>query len=152
MYPGVVLVPLYLLHRNQAEAVIKSVGGVYHSAALKRDRGCAPSRRVDRRTQLASARAVLGLLDVSELELASETRRWLMGAPPDGYREEATTRELFASYAPPLFDELVAAELLAQHVLGNLLDPRRVARVVQQSVHAIRRGLTSLAAVHVIVD
>src|SRR4029077_8247726 len=63
-----VLVPVYLYHRYQVEAVTKLVGGMYYSYALRGD-GQVITQSLSKEEQLKALNAVIGTLDPSVLVL-----------------------------------------------------------------------------------
>lgn len=121
------LVPTYLYHRYQIEAASKLVGGVNYAYAITGTREVLPSP-VPAATQREAIRRLLALVAPSELGLPVGLRTSLPPRPP-GY---PATREVFSSYADPMPDAYVPAEVLAGLVFGLLLDPARAARLVYQ--------------------
>lgn len=121
------LVPTYLYHRFQIEAASKLVGGVNYAYAITGTREVLPSP-VPAATQREAIRRLLALVAPSELGLPVGLRTSLPPRPP-GY---PATREVFSSYADPMPDAYVPAEVLAGLVFGLLLDPARTARLVYQ--------------------
>jgi hypothetical protein len=124
------LVPLYLMHRYQLEAVAKSVGGVRYSYALRGD-GQVPLEPVPPAEQRRALAALLGALAPEHLTLSPEL---LLTLPPrpEGFPRH---RELFANRTDPAFDALAPAEALAVLTFRALLEPARAERLVQQ--HAL---------------
>lgn len=124
------LVPLYLMHRYQLEAVAKSIGGVRYTYALRGD-GQAPLEPVAPAEQRRALAALLAALSPQHLALSAEL---LLTLPPrpEGFPRH---RELFATRTDPLFDALAPAEALAVLTFRALLEPARAARLVQQ--HAL---------------
>lgn len=126
-----VLVPLYLAHRYQVEAVSKLIGGLYYDYSVKgfetRSSDWMPKPVPDKEQQEA-LRALMETLDTRFLEIPARIRQLL---PPQafGYGRD---RETFGSYAGPVFDPLAAAESAAGHTLRLLLNPERLARLVEQ--------------------
>lgn len=124
------LVPLYLMHRYQLEAVAKSVAGVRYAYALRGD-GQVPLEPVAPAEQRRALAVLLEALAPEHLALSPEL---LLTLPPrpEGFPRH---RELFASRTDPLFDALAPAEALAVLTFRALLEPARAARLVQQ--HAL---------------
>lgn len=122
-----VLVPVYLSQRYQVEAVSKIVGGVEYSYAARGD-GQVLNNPVKPETQRAALNALLKTLDPAFLELPQNVIR-LIPPQPEGYQRD---RELFKVYTGPVFDPLAAAESSAAHTLSFLLNPARLARLVEQ--------------------
>ena len=125
-----VLVPLYLMHRYQLEAVAKSLGGVRYTYALRGD-GQVPLEPVAPAEQRRALASLLEALAPEHLALPAEL---LLTLPPrpEGYPRH---RELFASRTQPAFDALTPAEALAVLTFRALLEPARAERLVQQ--HAL---------------
>ncbi len=122
-----VLVPLYLHHRYQVEAVAKMVGGVQYGYALRGDTQPLPEV-VPSVGQIAALNAMLATLSPEALRLPERIRRAIPPRPP-GY---AAHRELFASRTAPVFDPYMPAEVAATMTLDLLLRPERLARLAYQ--------------------
>ncbi len=121
-----VLVPLYLHHRYQVEAAIRSVGGVDYSYAVRGD-GQAPLRSVPGGRQREALDAVLETLDPDFLAIP---QRIVATIPPRAFGTPA--EETFAGRTGPTFDPLGAAASAADYTVGLLLHPGRMARLVEQ--------------------
>jgi len=121
------LVPLYLHHRYQAAATIKSIGGLVYTYAMRGD-GQEPWHAVPAPDQRKALDAVLRTLAPSDLAIP---RKILERIPPrpDGY---AAHRELFARRTGVAFDPIAPAEVAAELTVGSLLLPERAARLVTQ--------------------
>ncbi|WP_379089074.1 zinc-dependent metalloprotease [Pedobacter sp. UC225_65] len=63
-----VLVPIYLLHRYQVEAVAKFVGGLYFTHAVKND-GQMPTKMVDPAVQWSALESLMGTITPEALAL-----------------------------------------------------------------------------------
>jgi hypothetical protein len=124
------LVPVYLLHRYQVEAVAKLLAGQQYDYRL---RGDIPSavQPVPAATQQLAVRKLLGLLDAPLLALP-ESVRYLVPPPPLAY---ARNRENFRGATATTFDHLAPARAAADLVLSELLQPQRLARMAEQ--HAL---------------
>ncbi|MEO5509244.1 MAG: zinc-dependent metalloprotease [Longimicrobiales bacterium] len=141
------LVPLYLHHRYQVEAAVKSVGGQYYTYALRGD-GQEPLRMVPATEQMAALDAVLKTVNPSFLTLP---RRIINTIPPRPYGYPATA-ELFDRNTGLVFDVITPAAAAANMTLSLLLDPERAARVVEQraldpSLPSLRDVLSRIHAV-----
>ena len=121
-----VLVPMYLLHRYQVEAVAKSIGGQFFTHALKND-GQAPTQMVDPAVQWQALDALLATITPAALQLP-EALIAKIPPRPSGYPASAET---FAGYTGPTFDPLAAAEAAAGPTLAFILDPQRAARLIE---------------------
>jgi hypothetical protein len=131
------LVPLYLHHRYQTEAAVKSVGGMRYAYALRADSGAA-LRRVDPGTQREALDAVLRTVSPAVLALP---RPLLDRIPPRpvGY---GMHQELFERWTGLVFDAVSPAAAAADMTLALLLHPERAARLVEQ--HALDPALPGL--------
>jgi hypothetical protein len=121
-----VLVPLYLAHRYQVEAVSKLIGGVEYEYAVKGDK---QPTNAPYQQQQAALLALTETLRPRFLVLPEHIIR-LIPPPPIGYERD---RELFPSHTGGHFDPLSAAGSSAEHTLRLILNPERLARVVEQS-------------------
>jgi len=133
-----VLVPLYLAHRYQVEAISKIIGGVNYSYAV-RGSSTPVNEMVPDEMQRNALRALLETLNPSFLAIPESVIR-LLPPQPMGYPRN---RELFKMHTGMTFDPIGAAESSAQHTLSFLLNGERLARVVEQ--HARAEGRLSLA-------
>jgi hypothetical protein len=120
-----VLVPLYLLHRYQIQAVGKLVGGHYFRYTLRGD-GQDVTAMVDADRQKTAIAILLHTLSPTVLRLPEELIDLLPPRPP-GF---AKTRETFPSDTGPVFDPFGAAESAVALTLEVLLDPTRAARMI----------------------
>jgi len=121
------LVPLYLHHRYQTAAAIKSIGGIRYTYALRGD-GQEPWRAVPRDLQRRALDAVLRTLAPSALAIP---KKILARIPPrpDGF---APHRELFARRTGVAFDPIAPAETAAELTVSMLLLPERASRLIAQ--------------------
>ncbi len=123
-----VLVPVYLAHRYQAEAVVKWIGGVNYSYAARGD-GEVTNEPLPTDQQRAALKAFLETLDPSFLALPDNVIALIPPQPP-GYQRD---RELFDPHTGPIFDPMAAAESWVNKALDLLFDPARLSRVVEQN-------------------
>ncbi|MFC6225296.1 zinc-dependent metalloprotease [Hymenobacter artigasi] len=121
-----VLVPVYLLHRYQVEAVAKSLGGMYFTPAIKGD-GQVPTQLVDPAVQQRALDALLATISPAALQLP-EALIALIPPRPTGYPGSVET---FAGYTGPTFDPLAAAEAAAGPPIAALLNAERAARLME---------------------
>lgn len=122
------LVPVYLWHRYQVEAVAKLIGGVDYSYALRGDTQGLPEAIPGPRQE----EALEGLLKTvlpSALRLPENLRTQLPPRPP-GF---AAHRELFDGHTGLVFDPYAPAEAVAALVFRLVLHPERAARLVYQN-------------------
>ena len=120
------LVPLYLLHRYQAEAAIKEIGGLDYRYQLRGD-GQIDNQIVAPEDQKKALAAVLKTLSAQTLVLP-ETLLAMLPPRPPGLRE---TRESFASHTGLTFDPVAAAESAADLTLTVLFNAERASRLVE---------------------
>ncbi len=135
-----VLVPIYLAHRYQVEAVVKLIGGVDYSYAVRGD-GQPPLRRVDGDAQLRALAGILKTVDAKTLALPEKLLKIIPPKPP-GY---SRGRESFKTHTGLTFDPLAAAEAAALTSIKMLLHPQRAARLVEQ--HGMEPNLLGLETV-----
>ena len=124
------LVPVYLLHRYQVDAVAHLLGGASYGYGLAGD-GAAGTRRVDAQTQRAARERLLATLRADFLALPPGVLDLLTPPATDYMRD----REYFATRATPLFDPLGAADAAAAVTLQSLLAPPRLHRLALQQAH-----------------
>lgn len=122
------LVPIYLLHRFQIEAVGKLLGGSAYHYALKGDGQPLPAP-VPVARQRAALDALLATLATERLVLSDKLLALIPPRPPGMPK----TRESFASYTGASFDALAPANAATLLTLEVLLHPERAARMQRQS-------------------
>ncbi len=122
------LVPVYLLHRYQVDAVAKLLAGLNYDY---RFRGDTPSavEPVAVSVQEDALQRLLGLLQPSTLALP-DSLRYLIPPPPSEY---ARDRESFPGGTGKAFDHLAPARAAVDLVLRELLQPQRLARLAEQN-------------------
>jgi len=117
------LVPLYLLHRYQAEGVARLIGGVYYRYGLADERS--GTTLIDGQRQQQALSALLDAIDVQTLTVPERVIA-LLSPPANEYRR---TPEYFAGRAGPVFDPGSAVESATALVVRFLLDPARLNRL-----------------------
>lgn len=128
-----VLVPVYLFHRYQVEAVTKVIGGQQYSYAVRGD-GQLVTKPVSGEEQKKALDAVLDCLEPKFLALPQRITK-LIPPRPAGYDYN---RELFKRRTSLSFDPLAAAETAADLPLSFLFNTARLNRLAQ----AEESGLT----------
>ncbi|MBO6574763.1 MAG: zinc-dependent metalloprotease [Rhodothermales bacterium] len=123
-----VLVPLYLHHRFQIDAAAKMLGGAAYTYALRGDTRELPTP-IPAGQQEAALAALLEALTPDDLSVPASVRNRIPPRVP-GY---GNNRELFDSYAAPLFDPYVPAEVVANMVIDQILAPERMTRLMYQA-------------------
>jgi hypothetical protein len=121
-----VLVPAYLFHRYQLEAVTKIVGGMYYTYAQRGD-GQVITRAISLKDQTRALDAAIDCIDPKVLALSPEIIR-LIPPRPAGYDYH---RELFNRRTGLAFDPLAAAETAADFPLSFLFNTERLNRMAQ---------------------
>ena len=123
------LVPVYLLHRYQLEAVAKQVGGVHYFYENKGDLDKPMGvKLVPSETQVE---AMMRLIDASSAEVLKMPSRLLSLITPPTFAE-TQTREQFNGRLGRVFDPISAAESAAAFSLELLLHPERLNRLAYQ--------------------
>ena len=121
------MVPMYLLHRYQVEAVVKLVGGVDYDYGVK-----SPveyqTTVVEATHQRNALKAFTQTLLPDALKIPEHLRALL---PPRSF-SNPRTRENFLSQSGVAFDYLGIANSLSNALLGMLLHPERANRLVTQ--------------------
>jgi hypothetical protein len=139
------LLPLYLHHRYQLQAAVKSVGGLYYTYSVKTGAGPSPPQ-VQQVVPAARQRDALGaVLDTIGVEELAVPPRILALIPPRAFGYEGGTQELFAKRTDPAFDPVAAATIAADLAVSALLEPHRAARLNQY--HALDRANPNFAEV-----
>ena len=131
-----VLVPVYLMHRFQAEAATKLIGGVNYAYAARGD-SQPPNEPLPADQQRAALAAVLQTLHPDFLEMPAKLVALLPPRPP-GYPRD---RESFDSHNGMVFDPQAAAESWIEAELDLLLHPARLSRIVAQNA-SMPKGLS----------
>lgn len=121
-----VLVPVYLYHRYQLEAVTKWVGGLNYTYALRGD-GQLVTKPLTKEQQLKALNAVIDCMDPSFLILPTHLLK-LIPPRPSGYN---FTTELFKKRTGLAFDALAPAETAADYALSFLFNTERLNRMVE---------------------
>jgi len=119
-----VLVPIYLLHRYQLQAVGKLLGGQTFSYALRGD-GQPATAPVVAGKQRQALDALLKTLDPALLRLPDSLLSQIPARPPG----HPKTRETFQAYSGEIFDPLGPARSASSLTLTVLLHPARAARM-----------------------
>jgi len=134
-----VLVPVYLYHRYQLEAVIKSVGGLNYTYALRGD-GQLITKALSKEEQLKALNAAIACIDAKFL-LLPESIVQLIPPRPAGY---SFSRELFNKRTGLAFDALAPAETAADLPLSFLFNTQRLNRMSQYEVENGGLGINEM--------
>ena len=122
--------PLYLHHRYQLTAAIKSIGGIYYTFAVRTENGPIPAQVreiVPAQRQRDALQAALDTIKPEELVISDKI---LSLIPPVAYGYRSERSELFAKHTTPVFDAIGAAEIAADLAISGLLEPSRAARTI----------------------
>ncbi len=126
------LLPLYLYHRYQLTAAVKSVGGVYYSYSVRSGAKAIPERIaevVEPAKQKAALAEVLKTLDAGELMVP---KRILELIPPPAFGMGSQRSERFQGNSSPVLDPIGMSEIAANITVRGLLNPERAARLEMQ--------------------
>ncbi len=123
-------VPIWLLHRYQAEAAAKLIGGVQFAYSRNGD-GQESARAVDPAAQAAALDALLATLSPEALTVPATLLPYL-SAGWSGRADRQETIEIFRTAGGNIFDSLVASETAAAVTLSQLLVPERLNRLELQ--------------------
>lgn len=139
-----VLAPVYLYHRFQLAAAAKSIGGLDYRHAVRGD-GQPPARPVAGPVQRRALAAVLAAVDPAVLDIPDAVIGLLGVRPP----EHGRNRELFGSRTSPAFDPLAAAATACDLAVREVLQPERLARMVDfhRRDHGLPDASEAIAAV-----
>ncbi|MBS3797427.1 zinc-dependent metalloprotease [Pseudoalteromonas sp. BDTF-M6] len=127
-----VLVPLYLFHRYQVEAVVKLIAGVDYSYEVRGQGQVQGAQVVDAEVQRRALDSLLLTLDAKELVIPESI---LALIPPKAYGEYST-RESIVGRTGITLDAMALPEVAANHSLSLLLHPERVNRLAQQGARS----------------
>lgn len=126
-----VLVPMYLMHRYQVQAVATLVGGQEFSYALRGD-GQVPTAMITAARQREAIEALLATLQPAALALRPELLALIPPRPPGS----GDDRELFPRQTGYVIDAFAAAETAAALSVDLLLNPTRAARMNNNSARS----------------
>lgn len=118
------LVPIFLLHRFQIQAVGKLIGGYYYNYNLRGD-GQAAAQAVAADRQQQAIDALLRTIDADMLVLPDELLALIPPRPPGNLK----SRETFSGRTGVVFDATAPAASAVALTLNVLLDPSRAARL-----------------------
>ncbi len=122
--------PLYLHHRYQLTAAIKSIGGVYYTYAVKMGNSANPNKIaeiVPAQKQREALQTVLETIKPEELAVPENILKIIL---PTAYGYDSQRSETFPKRTDPIFDPIGAAEIAADFTLKGLLEPNRAARLI----------------------
>ncbi|MBX2843516.1 MAG: zinc-dependent metalloprotease [Flammeovirgaceae bacterium] len=120
------LVPVYMMHRYQIEAVSKILGGLNYSFAIKGD-GQVITEMIPAEDQEKALDALLKTISPEALAIPENLIK-MIPPRPVGYPR---SRETFKSKNGVTFDPVAVAESAAQASISLLLNPERAGRLVE---------------------
>jgi hypothetical protein len=124
------LLPLYLHHRYQLAAAVKSVGGIYYTYSVKSASRPSPGQVqeiVPAARQRQALEAVLDTIKPDELRIPKQVLDLI---PPMAFGYGRGHTELFEKRMDPAFDPIAAATIAAGLAISGLLEPHRAARLI----------------------
>ncbi|MEL0201771.1 MAG: zinc-dependent metalloprotease, partial [Flavobacteriaceae bacterium] len=122
------MVPLYLLHRYQVEAVVKLIGGVDYDYAVKGGISYT-TKAVPAQQQKQAVQALINTLQPDALMLPQSLLEIL---PPRAFGSPRS-RESFQSQTGVTFDPFALAHTTSHAILGMMFHPERATRLQQQA-------------------
>jgi hypothetical protein len=125
-----IFVPLYFMHRYQTEAVAKIIGGLEYTYAVKGFGKPAQATPVSWERQKKAITLLTSLFEEKYLAVPEHISSLLL-PPASGYRR---TRESFATFSAPAFDEQAVIESGTGFILDLLLQSERLGRLANQGV------------------
>ncbi|KAK0360489.1 hypothetical protein LTR94_027100, partial [Friedmanniomyces endolithicus] len=123
------LVPIYLYHRYQVDAVLKLIGGADYGFPIVGD-GMEAAKPVSPQDQSAALDALLTTIEPAELVLAPALLD-LLAAQQSGDIDVQHQIELFPAGTGRGFDAGAAADVAADITLSGLFAPERVNRLIE---------------------
>lgn len=139
------LVPVYMSHRYQMEAVSKLIGGVHYNYSVKGGPEALINKSVPKEIQEKAFEAMLSSLKPEFLNPGEVID--LIPPPAMGY---GRTRESFKGKSGPVFDSYSAAAASSQLTLDLLMHPQRINRIkdefmaTERYLNTIRRSIRYL--------
>ena len=124
------LLPLYLHHRYQLTAAVKTIGGAYYSYAVRTAAGPSPARVQEIVPAAKQRDALAAVLDTIRPAALALPEPVLALVPPRAAGYGGPNVELFPGRTEPIFDPVGAAVVAADLAISGLLQPHRAARLV----------------------
>ena len=125
------LLPLYLHHRYQLVAALKSVGGMYFTYAVKTPNGVNPGKYREIVAPERQREAMQAVLDTIKPEELALPQRLIDLIPPLAFGYDDGTSEYFNKRTDPALDTVGMASIAADIAITGLLDQRRAARMIE---------------------
>ncbi|MEZ5346375.1 MAG: zinc-dependent metalloprotease [Pyrinomonadaceae bacterium] len=124
------LLPLFLHHRYQTTAAIKSLGGVYYSYSVRTENTGSPERIFETVSAARQREALNAALETIKPGVLAIPKEILTLIPPLASGTGSGRSELFSKRTRPIFDPIGAAEIAADMTVSGLLEPNRAARLI----------------------
>ncbi|HUO84404.1 MAG TPA: zinc-dependent metalloprotease [Thermoanaerobaculia bacterium] len=138
--------PLYLHHRYQLEAAVKSLGGFHYTYSVRAPEGPIPSEWKSIVSPSVQRAALAAVLDTLEPDTLRIPLRILDLIPPPAYGYQGGTIELFEKRTDPGFDPIGAATIAADIAIRGVLEPHRAARLIEyHALDAANPGFDEVA-------
>ncbi len=138
---------LYFLHRFALNALSKTIGGMEYANAVRGD-GQQATRPIGYQQQSTALREMLAALRPEELAIPDT----VLSLMSPNANEVTAFVELFGSRTRPAFDELGAAQTLAQMIVDMILQRDRAARLVEFATRGAGQHLTLGATIDALVS
>jgi hypothetical protein len=135
-----ILVPVYLMHRYQIEAVSKMLGGVTYNYNVKGDALDHKIAAVSPSDQKRALDALLNTMKPSYLKIPNQLLE-IISPQAYGFRRD---RESFRGNTGLAFDPIGAAEASVNNTMGFMLHPERLSRINQQGENALYEYLNTI--------
>ncbi|HVT04926.1 MAG TPA: zinc-dependent metalloprotease [Thermoanaerobaculia bacterium] len=143
--------PLYLHHRYQVDAAVKTLGGVEYTYSVKTDGTALPRPVTAPVAALRQHEALKVLLTTLAPSFLAIPRRILELLPPAADGVSAPTLETFERRTGSTFDAIGVATIAADGTLLGLLQHERAARMIEQkALDAAQPGFDAM--VRALVD
>jgi hypothetical protein len=124
-----VIVPIYLFHRYEVDAVSKLIGGIDFPYAVNGD-GREAAHPVSGAAQRRALDALLATVEPATLDLP-DPLIGLLSSAQSGEHDPQFDVEVFGDASNPVFDLPTAADAAADITFSDLLNPARLNRVVE---------------------
>ena len=124
------LLPLYLHHRYQLQAAVKTLGGVRYTYAVKDGDAVRPSSIATFEPAGRQHEALLEVLEALDPKALVLSDRLLDLIPPQAFNRPGGTAERFTGKTGVVFDPVAAAVTAADLAVSGLLNPQRAARLI----------------------
>ncbi len=125
------LLPLYLHHRYQLTAAIKSIGGLYYTYAVKTAGGASP-KNIQAIVPAAKQREALQIaLSTITPEALAIPENILQMIPPRAFGYGGGPTEYFNKRTGLTFDPIAAASIAADFTISGLLNSERAVRLIE---------------------